>query len=138
MQGVESYQAKQHLNILGPVWQFALNLYQPAEQTMANGGTLLKKGVWTGLADTQFTNIPIRQKKNDSFSILGVAYIASPGLVKNTRQGRKERQMGAKYCLFLGSENPLHGPLYVANQGLQDSHTGGGGCNWGFVQQSWY
>uniref|UniRef100_A0A6T2ENI8 Uncharacterized protein n=1 Tax=Eutreptiella gymnastica TaxID=73025 RepID=A0A6T2ENI8_9EUGL len=89
MQGVESYQAKQHLNILGPVWQFALNLYQPAEQTMANGGTLLKKGVWTGLADTQFTNIPIRQKKNDSFSILGVAYI--------TRHSLRRRSAGNKY-----------------------------------------
>ena len=35
-----------------------------------------------------------RQKIN-SFSILGVAYIARHGLVKNTQDGRKERQRGA-------------------------------------------
>ena len=40
--------------------------------------------------------------------------IAKHSVVKNTRQGRTERQMGAQYRSFLwhGSENPLYRPLY--------------------------
>ena len=71
-----------------------------------------KKGFWPGLADTQFTNNPIfstirmllskgttiqlaQRQKSNSFSILGVVYIARHSLVKSTGEGRKKRQMGA-------------------------------------------
>ena len=36
-----------------------------------------------------------QNQKINSFSILGVAYIARHSLVKDTRESRKERQMGA-------------------------------------------
>ena len=96
--------------------------------------------------DTQFTNNPIfstirmllskgttiqlgQRQKSNSFSILGVAYITRHSLVKSIEEGRKKRQMGALYCLFLwyGSENPLYGPLFGAVRGIRDSRTGGGG-----------
>ena len=47
-------------------------------------------------ASVERYNDPLHQNhKTNSFSILGVAYIANHGLVKDTREGKKERQMAS-------------------------------------------
>jgi hypothetical protein len=57
------------------------------------------------------TTIHLAQReKSNSFSVLGVAHIAKHGLVKNTREGSKERR-----CLIL----PISGQI----PGIRDSRT---------------